>query len=57
MPRGHEHGPIYSLSIYERISGQFFFKFSYKWIIMGKKILYHACLDVIKIVFFPRNIQ
>ena len=28
MPRGHEHDPIYSLSIYARFSGQFFFKFS-----------------------------
>ena len=27
MPRGHEHFPIYSLSIYARFSGQFFFKF------------------------------
>ena len=24
MPRGHEHDPIYSLSIYLRFSGQFF---------------------------------
>ena len=28
MPRGHEHDPIYSLSIYARFSGQFFYKFS-----------------------------
>ena len=28
MPRGHGHDPIYSLSIYARFSGQFFFKFS-----------------------------
>ena len=28
MPRGHEHDPIYSLSIYARFSGQFFFTFS-----------------------------
>ena len=29
MPRGHEHDPIYSLSIYAGFSGQFFFlKFS-----------------------------
>ena len=27
MPKGHEHDPIYSLSIYARFSGQFFFKF------------------------------
>jgi len=27
MPRGHEHNPIYSLSIYARFSGQFFSKF------------------------------
>ena len=37
MPRGHEHDPIYSLSIYARFSGQFFFKFSWKKIVMGKK--------------------
>ena len=28
MPKGHKHDPIYSLSIYARFSGQFFFKFS-----------------------------
>ena len=26
MPRGHEHDPIYSLSIYVRFSGQCLFK-------------------------------
>ena len=34
MPRGHEHNPEYSLSIYVCFSGQFFFK---KWIVTGKK--------------------
>ena len=28
MPRGNEHDPIYSLSIYACFPGQFFFKFS-----------------------------
>ena len=37
MPRRREHDPIYSLSIYARFSGQFFFKFSFKEIVMGKK--------------------
>ena len=37
MSRGHEHDPIYSLGIYVRFSGQFFFKFSWKKIVMGKK--------------------
>ena len=37
MSRGHEHDPIYSLSIYARFPGQFFFKFSYKKIVMAKK--------------------
>ena len=37
MLRGHEHDPIYSLSIYARFSGQFFFKFFKKKIVMGKK--------------------
>ena len=43
MPRGgggDEHDPIYSLSIYARFSGQFFYKFSYKKIVMGKKDSY-----------------
>ena len=33
-PTEHDHDPIYSLSIYARFSGQFFFK---KKIVMGKK--------------------
>ena len=37
MLRGHEHDPIYSLSIYARFSGQVFFKFFKKKIVMGKK--------------------
>ena len=37
MPRAHEYDSIYLLSIYARFSGQFFFKFSYKKIVMGKK--------------------
>ena len=37
MPMGHEHDPIYSLRIYARFPGQFFFTFSLKKIVMGKK--------------------
>ena len=37
IPGGHEHDPIFSLSIYARFSNQFFFKFSWKRIVMGKK--------------------
>ena len=37
MPRAHEHDPIYLLSIYTHFLGQFFFKFSQKKIVMGKK--------------------
>ena len=37
MPRGHEQDPIYALNIYARFSGQFFFKFSQKKIVTGKK--------------------
>ena len=37
MPKGHEHDPIHSLSIYACFSGQFFFKFSQKKIVIGKK--------------------
>ena len=36
-PGGNEHDPIYSLSIYARFSGQFFFNFSFKEIVMEKK--------------------
>ena len=39
MPRGHEHDPIHSLSIYARFSGLFFVKFSRKKIVMGKKVV------------------
>ena len=44
------------ISIYARFSGQFFFKFSWKKIVMGKKIVV-PCLDVIMISFLPRNIH
>ena len=37
MPGGHEHGLMYSLTIYARFSGQFFFTFSKKKNVMGKK--------------------
>ena len=37
IPSMHEHDPIFSLSIYARFSNQFFFKFSWKRIVMGKK--------------------
>ena len=49
MPRGHEHNLIYSLSIYTRFSGQFFFKFSQKKIVMGKK-------DLCAVIAFSREI-
>ena len=39
MPRGHEHIPIYSLSINARLSGHFFLTFSQNKIVMGKKCL------------------
>ena len=52
MPRGHAHDPIYSLSIYTCFVGQFFLKFSYKKIIIGKKIV-ELFLDVTMIAFFP----
>ena len=37
MSRGQEHDPMFSLSIYARFSGQFFFTFSKKKNVMGKK--------------------
>ena len=46
MPRGHDHDPMYPLSIYARFSGQFFFKFSLKKIVMGKKKIVVPCLEV-----------
>ena len=55
-PKRHKHDPIYSISIYARFSGQFFFKFSHKKDFQGKKIVV-PCLDVIMIVFFAGNIQ
>ena len=56
MPRGHENDPIYSLSIYARFAGQFFYKSSQKKIVLGKKVVV-PCLDVIMIAFFTRNIH
>ena len=50
MPRRQENDPMYSLRVYARFSGQFFFTFSYKKIVMGKKIVV-PCLDVIRIAF------
>ena len=55
MPRRHEDDPVY-LHQYVRFSGQFFFKFSQKKIVMGKKIVV-PCLDIMTIAFFPRNIR
>ena len=52
MPTGRAHDPIYSLSIYACFVGQFFLKFFYKKIIMGKKIV-ELFLDVTMIAFFP----
>ena len=37
MPRGMRAIQYTCISIYVRFSGQFFFKFSYKKIVMGKK--------------------
>ena len=56
MPRGYEPDPIYSLSIYSRFSGQFFFKFSQKRLQWEKEIVV-PFFYVIMIAFFPRNTQ
>ena len=56
MPRWREHDPICSLSIYARFSGQFFFKFSFKEIVMGKKAPY-AVFGCNNDRLFPKNIQ
>ena len=40
MPRGHEHDPIYSFSIYAHFSGQFFAK-------LWKRKIVVPCLDAI----------
>ena len=39
MPRGHEHIPIYSLSINARLSEHFFLRFFQNKIVMGKRSL------------------
>ena len=56
MPRGHDHDPMYSLSIYARFSGQVFCKFSWKKIVIGKKdrCAVFGCKNK---GLFPRNIQ
>ena len=50
MPKVHEHDLIYS----QQYLRQFYFKFSQKKIVMGKKIVVPS-LDVTMIAFFPRN--
>ena len=45
------------ISIFARFSSQFFFKFSKKKIVMGKKKIVVQCLDLIMISFSPRNIH
>ena len=44
------------ISIHTRFSGQFFFQFLWKKIVMEKKVVV-PCLDIIMIPFFPRNIH
>ena len=57
MPRGHEHDPIYSLSIYARaFRANFSLSFPRKRLLWEKKIVV-PCLDVIMVALFPRNIQ
>ena len=50
VPKGHEQDLIYSLCLYTRFSGQFFFTSFLEKGCNGKK-------NVIMIAFFPRNIQ
>ena len=52
MPWGHEHVPIYSLSIYARFSAMFSLRFPRKRLQWEKKIVV-PCLDVIMSAFFP----
>ena len=52
MPSVHEHDPIYS----QQYLRQFYFKFSQKKIVMGRKIVVPS-LDVTMIAFFPKNIH
>ena len=57
MPRGHEHDPIYSLSICTRAFwANFSLSFPWKRLQWEEKIVV-PCLDVIMNAFFPRNIQ
>ena len=57
MPRGHEHDPIYSLSICTRAFwANFSLSFPWKRLQWEEKIVV-PCLDVIMNAFFLRNIQ
>ena len=56
MPKGHEHDPIYSLSIFMRAFRPIFFKFSHKKDFQGEKKIVVPCLDVIMIAFFSPEI-
>ena len=51
---GHEHDPFTRSVLTGALLGQFLFKFSWRKIVMGKKIVVPR-LDVIMISFFPRN--
>ena len=51
---GHEHDPFTHSVLTRALLGQFLFKFSWRKIVMGKKIVVPR-LDVIMISFFPRN--
>ena len=52
MPRGHEHNPVYSISIYAHFSGQVFLEKDCN----GEKKIVVPCLDLIMIAFFPKQI-
>ena len=56
MPKGHEHDPIYSLSIYARFSANFSLSLPIRKIFKGKKKIVVPCLDVIMIAFFSPEI-
>ena len=56
MPRGHEHNPMYSLSIFRTFRANFSLRFPRKRMYWEKNIVV-PCLDVIMIAFFPRNEQ
>ena len=57
MPKGHEHGPIYSHQYLCALFGPIFLYVFLEKDYNGKKKIVVPCLGVITIAIFSRNIQ